>query len=172
MLFKAAGIIIAFPSTTILLTNSCISLRILGTLNGVATTFSGLGRALGPSTTGWAFSWGADNGYIVTAYFFLGLVAAIGAIPVFMIVEGDGPSVTPPLSPGGSQTDHDESDETEDDAEGERAGLLSRESTFLNSSEYENEGSAASSKDNVTEPLLGAGKMSDSGYRTLESSSK
>ncbi|KOS19805.1 putative membrane protein [Escovopsis weberi] len=89
---KAFAIIIAFPSTTILLTNSASSLRILGTLNGFATMFSGLGRAFGPATTGLAFSWGAQRGYIVTAYFFIALVAAVGAVPAFYIVEGDGPS--------------------------------------------------------------------------------
>lgn len=94
MMVKAFAIIIAFPSTTILLTNSATSLSILGTLNGFATMFSGLGRALGPASTGLAFSWGVEHGYIVSAYFFLGVVAAIGAIPVFMIVEGDGPTAS------------------------------------------------------------------------------
>ncbi|KAM0260787.1 hypothetical protein ACHAQJ_002553 [Trichoderma viride] len=94
MMIKAFAIIVAFPSTTILLTNSATSLSILGTLNGFATMFSGLGRAFGPASTGLAFSWGVEHGYIVSAYFFLGVVAAIGAIPVFMIVEGDGPTAS------------------------------------------------------------------------------
>ena len=48
MFIKGFAVIVAFPCTTILLTNSASSLRTLGTLNGVATTFSGLGRAIGP----------------------------------------------------------------------------------------------------------------------------
>ncbi|ATY58964.1 Major facilitator superfamily general substrate transporter [Cordyceps militaris] len=92
MVLKAFCIIIAFPSTTILLTNSCTSLRILSSLNGFATMFSALCRALGPASTGWVFSWGADHGYVVSAYFFLGLVALIGAVPGFLIIEGDGPT--------------------------------------------------------------------------------
>ncbi|KAH6609264.1 hypothetical protein Trco_002610 [Trichoderma cornu-damae] len=92
MMTKAFAIIIAFPSITILLTNSAASLSVLGTLNGFATMFSGLGRALGPAFTGLAFSWGVEHGYVVSAYFFLGIISAIGAIPVFMIVEGDGPT--------------------------------------------------------------------------------
>lgn len=56
--------------------------------------FSGLGRAIGPASTGLAFTWGAKHGYIVTAYFFLALMAVLGAIPVFWVVEGDGPSAT------------------------------------------------------------------------------
>lgn len=110
MFIKAFGIIFAFPSTTILLTNSCTSLRVLGTLNGFATTFSGIGRALGPATTGLAFTWGAENGYVVTAYFFLALIAALGAIPVFMIVEGDGPSAS------AESSDAEDSEAMEDSA--------------------------------------------------------
>ncbi|KZZ93797.1 Major Facilitator Superfamily protein [Moelleriella libera RCEF 2490] len=89
---KAFSIIVAFPAVTILLTNSAPSLRILGTLNGFVTMFAGLGRAIGPATTGWAFSWGVARGYVVTAYFFLAAVAVCGALPLFWFVEGDGPS--------------------------------------------------------------------------------
>ncbi|ODA76143.1 hypothetical protein RJ55_08426 [Drechmeria coniospora] len=92
MILKGFAIIIAFPSLTILLTNSCTSLRVLGTLNGFATAFSAMGRALGPGLTGLTFSWGADHGYMVSAYFFLGFVAMVGAIPAFMMEEGLGPS--------------------------------------------------------------------------------
>lgn len=98
MVIKAFGIIIAFPSITILLTNSAPSLRILGTLNGFATTFSGIGRAAGPALTGITFSWGAENGYIVAPFAFLAFFAALGAIPVFMLEEGEGPTATPELS--------------------------------------------------------------------------
>ncbi|KAM0440874.1 hypothetical protein ACHAPT_000176 [Fusarium lateritium] len=94
LLIKAAAIIVAFPSTTILLTNSCTSLRVLGTLNGYATTFSGIGRALGPASTGAVFTWGADNGYMVTPWFYLMFVAILGAVPAYMIVEGDGPTAS------------------------------------------------------------------------------
>jgi hypothetical protein len=109
MFMKAFSIIVAFPSTTILLTNSCTSLRVLGTLNGFATMFSGIGRAVGPASTGWAFSWGADNSYAVTAWFFLASVALVGAIPVFMIVEGEGPTASVENS---DAEDSEEPDET------------------------------------------------------------
>lgn len=94
MILKAFCVIIAFPSTTILLTNSCTSLKVLGTLNGFATMFSGLGRALGPFSTGVVFDWGAEQGFILSAYWFLGLVAVLGAIPVYLIVEGEGPTAS------------------------------------------------------------------------------
>ena len=69
-------------------------MRILGTLNGFATTFSGLGRALGPASTGATFTWGADHGYIAAPWVYLTVVAMIGAIPAFLIVEGEGPSAS------------------------------------------------------------------------------
>uniref|UniRef100_A0A1Y1LK08 Major facilitator superfamily (MFS) profile domain-containing protein n=1 Tax=Photinus pyralis TaxID=7054 RepID=A0A1Y1LK08_PHOPY len=94
LMLKAFSIIVAFPSVTILLTNSAKSLRILGTLNGFVTMFSGFGRALGPASTGLAFTWGAKHGYVVTAYFFLAVMAVLGAIPVFWVVEGNGPTAS------------------------------------------------------------------------------
>ncbi|KAG8422331.1 hypothetical protein J3459_010482 [Metarhizium acridum] len=94
LMLKAFSIIVAFPAVTILLTNSAKSLRILGTLNGFVTMFSGFGRALGPASTGLAFTWGAKHGYVVTAYFFLAVMAVLGAIPVFWVVEGNGPTAS------------------------------------------------------------------------------
>lgn len=91
LLVKGFAVIVAFPCITILLTNSAPSVRILGTLNGFATTFSGMGRALGPTVTGATFSWGVKRGYVIPAWWFLAVVAALQAIPAWMIVEGDGP---------------------------------------------------------------------------------
>lgn len=116
MVLKAFCVIIAFPSTTILLTNSCTSLQVLGTLNGFATMFSGLGRAAGPFLTGVVFDWGAEKGYILSAYWFLGFVALIGAIPVFLIEEGEGPS---------AEDDHSEEEDSDDSDDMEDSGLLS-----------------------------------------------
>ncbi|KAK4195100.1 major facilitator superfamily domain-containing protein [Triangularia verruculosa] len=94
MLVKGFVVIVAFPCTTILLTNSATSLRILGTLNGVATTFSGLGRAVGPAAAGAVFSWGVQRGYVIAAWWFLGLIALMGTIPPWFIVEGEGPTAS------------------------------------------------------------------------------
>ncbi|KAK4110461.1 MFS general substrate transporter [Canariomyces notabilis] len=105
MFIKGVIVIIAFPCTTILLTNSASSLRILGTLNGFATTFSGLGRAAGPALIGAVFSWGAKIGYAIAPWWFLGLIAAVGAIPPWFIVEGEGP--TRSLGSGGADTEED-----------------------------------------------------------------
>ncbi|KAK1238297.1 hypothetical protein MKX07_006443 [Trichoderma sp. CBMAI-0711] len=154
MMLKAFAIIIAFPSTTILLTNSATSLRILGTLNGFATMFSGLGRAAGPASTGWAFSWGVEHGYIVSAYFFLGLVAAIGAVPVFMIVEGRGPTASADSS--------DNEDNEEDEDEDENAVMLEDESP-VDDHDYE-EPTDDDDEATATSPLLGASRRTT--YRT------
>ncbi|KAI1759989.1 MFS general substrate transporter [Hypoxylon sp. FL1150] len=92
LIVKSFAVIVGFPSTTILLTNSASSLSILGTLNGFATTFSALGRASGPALTGVAFTWGVKHDVIGLPYWILASIAALGIIPAFMIVEGDGPS--------------------------------------------------------------------------------
>lgn len=93
ILIKGVAVIIGFPCTTILLTNSASSLRILGTLNGFATTFSGLGRAVGPAVAGAIFTWGVTGrDFIIAPWWFLSAVAMVGAVPSWFIVEGEGPT--------------------------------------------------------------------------------
>jgi len=92
MVCKAFCVIIGFPSMTILLTNSCASLSVLGTLNGFATTFSALGRGFGPAIAGASFSWGVKVGYVSVAWWFLLVMSLIGAIPTFYMIDGPGPS--------------------------------------------------------------------------------
>ncbi|KAJ2906420.1 uncharacterized protein MKZ38_001780 [Zalerion maritima] len=106
MVLKAVCVIFGFPCITILFTNSAPDLRILGTLNGFATTMSGLGRAVGPAVAGAAFTWGVKNNYVVTSWWFLSFTAALGAIPVWWIVEGDGPR-----HPDDSSSSEDEGEE-------------------------------------------------------------
>lgn len=119
MFVKGAAIIVGFPSTTILLTNSATSLGILGTLNGFATTFSGVGRALGPASTGAVFTWGVDHGYVVASWFYLAAFAVAGAVPVFLIVEGDGPS-----SSSSSASSVDDSSDDAEDSDSSASGTL------------------------------------------------
>lgn len=79
--------------------------------------FSGLGRAGGPFLTGVVFDWGAERGYILSAYWFLAAVAVAGAIPVFLIKEGEGPSA-----------DDDQQSESETETEDDEladSGLIS-----------------------------------------------
>ncbi|KAI2468751.1 MFS general substrate transporter [Annulohypoxylon bovei var. microspora] len=110
---KTFAVIVGFPCTTILLTNSAASLSILGTLNGFATTFSALGRATGPALTGTVFTWGVKHGIIGVPWWLLACIAALGAVPAYMVVEGDGPSGA--SSPADSDDEDDEEGEVDDE---------------------------------------------------------
>ncbi|KAI1384017.1 MFS general substrate transporter [Hypoxylon trugodes] len=109
LIIKTFAVIVGFPCTTILLTNSASSLSILGTLNGFATTFSALGRATGPALTGSVFTWGVKQGIIGMPWWVLALIAALGIVPAWMVVEGDGPSA------GSTPADSDDEEDTEED---------------------------------------------------------
>ncbi|TRX91427.1 hypothetical protein FHL15_007651 [Xylaria flabelliformis] len=127
MVTKAFAVIVGFPCSTILLTNSAASLSILGTLNGFATTFSALGRASGPALAGVAFSWGVKNNMIGVPWWILCGIAAVGAFPVWMIVEGDGPSADSEDSSDAEDTDDTRVEEEAvvfDDDEDEQQGLV------------------------------------------------
>lgn len=111
MLCKGLLCVFAFPCSTILLTNSAVSLRILGTLNGVSTSISAIGRAAGPALCGFAFSIGVDRGYIIMPWWLLSVIAIFAAVPVFWLVEMEGF--------GNKDNEEDDSDEEIDDEEGE-----------------------------------------------------
>jgi MFS family permease len=108
-LLKCLCGIFSFPCSTILLTNSASSLRVLGTLNGFATSFSAIGRALGPLLAGGMFSVGVDKGYVIAPWWLLAAIGFVAAVPVFYLVEGEGF--------GGDQNDDGEISDEEDDAE-------------------------------------------------------
>ena len=90
MLLKCLATIFAFPCTTILLTNSAVSLRVLGTLNGVATSVSAVGRATGPALSGVMFETGSKKGWAILPWWVLAGFAILGAIPVWWLVEMEG----------------------------------------------------------------------------------
>lgn len=90
MLFKGWLCVFAFPCSTILLTNSAVSLKILGTLNGVSTSISAIGRAAGPALCGFAFTIGVDRGYVVAPWWLLTVISIFAAIPVFWLIEMEG----------------------------------------------------------------------------------
>ncbi|KAL8704407.1 MAG: hypothetical protein Q9201_002433 [Fulgogasparrea decipioides] len=107
MLVKCFAAIFAFPCVIILLTNSAVSLRILGTLNGVATSVSAIGRATGPAVGGAMFEVGAERGWAILPWWVLAGFATLGAIPVWWIVEKEG------FGGPGDQS-HDEEDQVEE----------------------------------------------------------
>jgi MFS family permease len=90
LLVKGLAGVFAFPCVTILMTNSAKSLRVLGTLNGVAVSVSAIGRGLGPYLCGRTFTWGAENGYIIAAWWLLAFFAVPGHLVCYWIVEMDG----------------------------------------------------------------------------------
>ena len=90
MMLKGFAGMFAFPCAIILITNSASSYRILGTLNGVSTSISALGRAAGPAIGGATFTWGVKVGYIVLPWWTLAAFAAVGAVPLWWLEEGEG----------------------------------------------------------------------------------
>ena len=108
MVIKCWASIFAFPCTNILLTNSAVSLRVLGTLNGVAVSISGVGRAVGPVLGGYAFSVGAERGYGILPWWILGCVSILGAIAPRWLVEMEGF--------GGDNEDCDQDETGQDEA--------------------------------------------------------
>ncbi|KAI3340595.1 major facilitator superfamily transporter [Ustulina deusta] len=139
LVIKAFAVIIGFPCSTILLTNSAASLSILGTLNGFATTFSALGRASGPAIAGLAFSWGVKNNMIGAPWWILGLIATVGSLPVWMIEEGDRPSAGSSDSSDAEDTD-DTTVEGDEEAVVFEDDLPRRSSTSHSSDGYEQHG--------------------------------
>ena len=90
MLIKGVAGVFAFPCITILLTNSARSLRLLGTLNGVATSLSALFRAAGPFLAGQTFTWGVEVGYVIASWWMLAAFAVLGHIATWWLIEMDG----------------------------------------------------------------------------------
>jgi hypothetical protein len=111
MLVKCFAVIFAFPCSVILLTNSAISLRILGTLNGFAVSISAVGRAIGPAMGGAAFTWGLEKGYVITPWWLLGIISAAGAVPIWYLIEMEGFS----KSDSSDEEDDDEIEVDEDE---------------------------------------------------------
>ena len=149
MLMKGWCATFAFPCTTILLTNSAVSLRILGTLNGVATSISAVGRAAGPALAGLTFTLGVDIGYVVISFWTLAAIAFLGAIPVFWLVEMEGF--------GGDDEDSDESDaddEDEDDITAESSTTFTQAATKTAPAAFIDETAIVDEPDEVPDDLL------------------
>jgi hypothetical protein len=89
-MFKTICTTFAFPCCTILLTNTASSIRILGTVNGITTSVGALGRAIGPSMVGYAFTWGVNNGCLVAPFWLTTILGICALPPLYFAVEGDG----------------------------------------------------------------------------------
>lgn len=76
-----------FPCCTILLTNAAPSVRVLGTLNGIATSVSGIGRAMGPVLIGMVFSTGSDWGYMILPWWSMSVISVVSCWAVFRVQD-------------------------------------------------------------------------------------
>ncbi len=123
MVFKCWASIFAFPCTTILLTNSAISLRILGTLNGVAVSISAIGRAVGPAIGGFTFTLGVDKGYGIIPWWILGCFGILGAIAPWWLVEMKGFGDDDDESDN-NETSQEEAGLQDDNEEGDSSAIL------------------------------------------------
>jgi len=95
LMVRGIGGTFAFPTSTIMITNSAASLRVLGTINGVATSMSAVGRAAGPAVGGGLFTFGVKRGYVIVPFWTLSVVALLTCIPTYYLVEGKGFSDDP-----------------------------------------------------------------------------
>lgn len=79
--------VIAFPTIAILLANAAPSSKVLGSINGAAASTASLGRALGPTITGFLHSKGLASGYSVLAWWACGIMCLVGAVESFCMEE-------------------------------------------------------------------------------------
>jgi hypothetical protein len=90
LIFRGLAGTFAFPTSTIMITNSAASLRVLGTINGLATSTGAVGRAAGPAIGGNLFTYGVKNGYIIIPFWTLSAIAFLAFIPTLWLEEGGG----------------------------------------------------------------------------------
>ena len=90
LLWRITAQVLAFPSMTILITNSAPSFAVLGLINGVAGSAACLSRAFGPTLSGMLFSWGTSIGYTGIAWWTAAVIAFIGAVQSFWMEEVQG----------------------------------------------------------------------------------
>ncbi|KAF2875986.1 major facilitator superfamily domain-containing protein [Massariosphaeria phaeospora] len=138
----------AFPTSTIMITNSAGNLRFLGTINGIATSVSAIGRAVGPALGGSLFTLGVKRGYVLVPFWALSAIAALACIPIWWLEEGKGfgddpdsdeesvlsasaasISSTEDDDDGRKATGQDDDDPLSESEYGEPTGLLSRTTT-------------------------------------------
>ncbi|KAK6396197.1 hypothetical protein LTR81_025982 [Elasticomyces elasticus] len=88
IVWKVTAQAFAFPSTNIMLANSAPSTKVLGTLNGVASSAASGMRAFGPTVSGVLQSAGLSIGVLGLPWWANALIASSGAVlSMFMIEE-------------------------------------------------------------------------------------
>ena len=81
---------LAYPSNTILLSNSAPTTLSLGTINGVAASTASLSRTAGPAISGLLYAVGLENGYSGLVWWATAVVTIGGAYLSFAITEPRG----------------------------------------------------------------------------------
>ncbi|EEQ86558.2 MFS transporter [Blastomyces dermatitidis ER-3] len=135
MCSKLACVVFAFPCSIILLTNSAKSMSILGSLNGVATSASAVGKAIGPAILGGTFSLGVKKGYMILPWWTLAFIASLSALPVFWCKENDHFSESADtdgddnglVTANGNEVERGEASHYQEDTDGETRGWEDRE---------------------------------------------
>jgi len=87
IVWKVTAQAFAFPSTNIMLANSAPSTKVLGTLNGVASSAASGCRAFGPTVSGMLQSAGLSIGALGLPWWMNALIACTGAILSLFMVE-------------------------------------------------------------------------------------
>ncbi|TID19667.1 Major facilitator superfamily [Venturia nashicola] len=162
----------AFPCSTIMLTNSASSMAVLGTVNGIATSFSAIGRAAGPTIGGAAFTWGAKKGYMITPFWTLAFFAALTCVPAWYLVDGEGfgdEDINDEDTDGEDGEDIDTADEQEED-DGKISSYKKLRANSRNENGYGYAGAASEDDDSVA-PLGGLLSRETSLSRTRQTDS-
>ncbi|KAK0643602.1 tetracycline:hydrogen antiporter-like protein [Cercophora newfieldiana] len=100
---------LAYPSNTILLSNSAPTTLSLGTINGVAASTASFSRTFGPAISGWLYAVGLENGYSGLVWWATALVTVAGLLLSLIIEEPRGrldekePSEPPEAGPSNSR---------------------------------------------------------------------
>ena len=87
IVWKVTAQAFAFPSTNIMLANSAPSTKVLGTLNGVASSAASGMRAFGPTVSGMLQSAGLSMGALGLPWWMNALIACSGAVLSLFMVE-------------------------------------------------------------------------------------
>lgn len=87
IVWKVTAQAFAFPSTNIMLANSAPSTKVLGTLNGVASSAASGCRAFGPTVSGLLQSAGLSIGVLGLPWWMNALIACSGAVLSLFMVE-------------------------------------------------------------------------------------
>lgn len=80
----------SFPCSMILLNNSVVSKSALGTVNGLATSTSAFCRGVGALAFGMLFTFGLEKRNVLVPWWWVSIVAALGAAPLFWLTDSNG----------------------------------------------------------------------------------